>query len=225
MQFRDVVPSIGYVQWLSLGHAGTLYDFFRWLELLEARDVLYDSGVSGLSAGDVQTAIDVLARDKELFQKTVFKDVEIPAVPVSGHYPETGAVKSYVDGVKVELQNSIESAVQGLSPSSPELPGPPGLPGDGFFDISALPNNVILGIKNGELHAFSIEELGISGIELLTDLSGDDLPATKNSGKPYHGLTINQYADLAPGAWTGTSSAFNSVEAVPQNAGTYFVKE
>jgi len=113
MRLRDVTPSIGYAQWLCLGYTGTLYDFFRWLTLLEASDVLYDSSNSGLFAGDVQTALDSLAADREVFQKTIFKDSEIPDTPAKGHYPETLAVKSYVD-----------NAISDIAAVSMDLPSP-----------------------------------------------------------------------------------------------------
>ena len=62
MQLRSVIPSIGHTQWLSLGNRGTLHDFFRWLELIDAKDVYYDNKSSGLPALNVQLAIDYLAK-------------------------------------------------------------------------------------------------------------------------------------------------------------------
>lgn len=60
---------------------------------------------------------------------------------------------------------------------------------------------------------------------LSTILSGDNLKATLDEGKPYFGLTINQYADLAPGAWSGTATQFEAIPAITKNTGTYYVQE
>jgi len=109
VRIRQVIPSIGYTQWLMLGYSGTLYDFFGWLELIDASHILYDNSKSGLPAGDVQTALDVISRDNELFQKVTFKDSVIPDNPVAGHYPETGAVKDYVDNAISNLDSSIDN--------------------------------------------------------------------------------------------------------------------
>jgi len=59
----------------------------------------------------------------------------------------------------------------------------------------------------------------------VASMSGDDITATHNTAKPFYGLTVNQYADLAPGAWVGTEAEFNGVQSVSRNDGTYFVKE
>ena len=213
-----MVPSFGYAQWLVLGYNGTLHDFFRWLELLDACNILYDSSKSGLSAGDIQTALDILARDKELFQKIVFKDSEIPDNPVAGHYPETAAIKNYVDSII----SNINEIVGGSSAPGPiGNTGPPGVPGDGFLDVSAFEDNTLLGIKGGQLVAVPFDQFN----SFTAGVSGDDVPATFDSSQPYNGLSVNEYADLAPGAWVGSPSQFDGVKSDSKNNGTYFVSE
>ena len=69
--------------------------------------------------------------------------------------------------------------------------------------------------------------LGLSGSggSVPVDLSGEEIPATKDELKSFSGLTVLEYADLAPGAWVGTVSQFSGVESNSKNDGTYFVSE
>ena len=99
---------------------------------------------------------------------------------------------------------------------SPGLPGPAGTPGLNAFEVwQSIPGN-----EDKTITDF-FDFLSSGG----STLSGEEILATNSLVKDFSGLTVNQYADLAPGAWVGTMIEFGDVASTVKNNGTYFITE
>ena len=190
MRLRDVTPAVGYAQWLSLGYRGTLHAFFKWLLLWDAIDVGYNSSASGLFAGDVQTAIDILAKDTSDLKSMILnlpslieagdnislENVDgtliISALVSEGPKGDTGDMGP--PGVPGDKGDTGEKGEKGDTGSRGHA-GPPGIPGDGFLDVSAFEDGSVLVVQDGVLVAIPLSSIGGGGSG-LPGVKGDTGP-------------------------------------------------
>ena len=210
MGIKVISPITGYSRWRLLGFTGSMHDFIDWLCLPDSSVILHGEG---------GTLLDEMERLSSLVVKGIcFRDSigSYGALPTAG--VSVGDAYLVVSDGLLYIYGESGFPAEGMGVTYRGEPGARGTDGLSAYEIwRDLPGN-----EGKSVNDF-FESMSGGGTLDLSGLSGDVVKATLDTLSPFKDMTVNQYADLAPGAWVGSWAQFLGVEASPKTAGTYFV--